>query len=114
QAHRETYRTFWRWSDAAVDCAMLHGFISTVFNWRVHVGAKINPRTFRNFPMQGNGSELLRLGCSLAVERGIEVVAPVHDALLVHAPLDRLDRDVEKTRACMAEASRVVLGGFEL
>ena len=25
-----------------------------------------------------------------------------------------MDRDVEKTRACMAEASRVVLGGFEL
>jgi hypothetical protein len=30
------------------------------------------------------------------------------------APLDRLDDDVAAMRACMAEASRAVLGGFEL
>src|SRR5262249_55953059 len=38
RAHRETYRTFWRWSDAAVDHAMLHGTLHTVFGWCVHVG----------------------------------------------------------------------------
>ena len=33
---------------------------------------------------------------------------------MVHAPIDRIDEDVATMRACMAEASRIVLSGFEL
>jgi hypothetical protein len=114
RAHRETYRTFWQWSDAAVDQAMLISSLHTVFGWHVHVGESANPRSLRNFPMQANGSEMLRLVCCLATERGIEVCAPIHDAVLICAPLDRLEADIAEMRAIMAEASRVVLGGFEL
>ena len=112
--HHETYREFWRWSDAAVDHAMLHGSLHTVFGWRIHVGENPNPRSLRNFCMQGNAAEMLRLACCFATERGIEVCALVHDAILICAPLDRLDEDVACMRAIMAEASRIVLGGFEL
>jgi DNA polymerase-1 len=113
-AHRTTYRTFWRWSDAALDTAMLTGSLNSVFGWHVHVGEAPNPRSLRNFPMQANGAEMLRLACCLATERGLEVCAPVHDAVLIHAPLDRLDAAIATMRTAMAEASRVVLGGFEL
>jgi DNA polymerase I-like protein with 3'-5' exonuclease and polymerase domains len=113
--HHETYKVFWRWSDAVVDYAMLHGSITTVFGFHVRVGAdNTNPRSLRNFPMQGNGAEMLRLACCLATEQGIEVCAPVHDAILIAAPLDRIEADVARTRAAMAEASRIVLAGFEL
>jgi hypothetical protein len=64
--------------------------------------------------MQANGAEMLRLACCLGTERGIEVCAPVHDAVLICAPLDRLDQDVARMQDAMREASRVVLGGFEL
>jgi DNA polymerase I-like protein with 3'-5' exonuclease and polymerase domains len=114
RAHRETYCVFWRWSDAALDTAMLTGSLHTVFGWHVHVAENANPRSLRNFPMQANGAEMLRLACCLATERGIEVCAPVHDAVLICAPLDRLEAAVAAMRAAMAEASRVVLGGFEL
>ena len=57
---------------------------------------------------------MLRIACCLATEAGLEVCAPVHDALLLAAPLDRLDEDVARLRACMAEASRIVLAGFEI
>ena len=114
RAHHETYRTFWRWSDAAVDHAMLRGSLHTVFGWHVHAGEGVNPRSLRNFPMQANGAEMLRLACCLATERTIEVCAPVHDAVLICAPADRLDEDVARMRACMAEASRAVLAGCEL
>jgi DNA polymerase I len=33
RTHRETYRRFWAWSDAAVDTAMLAGSLETVFGW---------------------------------------------------------------------------------
>jgi hypothetical protein len=114
RAHQQTYRTFWRWSEAALDYAMLTGSLHTVFGWHVHVDAASNPRSLRNFPMQANGAEMLRLACCLATEQGVEVCAPVHDAVLICAPLDRLDADIARMRAAMAEASRAVLGGFEL
>lgn len=114
RAHRDTYRNFWRWSDAAVDHAMLHGWLYTVFGWYVRVDENPNPRSLRNFPMQANGAEMLRLACCLATERDIEVCAPVHDAVLIYAPLDQLEDDIAGMRAAMAEASQIVLNGFEL
>jgi hypothetical protein len=114
RAHHETYKTFWRWSDAAVDQAMLTGLIHTVFGWPIRVGEKVNPRSLRNFCMQANAAEMLRIAGCLATERGIEVCAPIHDAVLICAPLDRLDADIAGMRAAMAEASRAVLAGFEL
>jgi DNA polymerase I len=114
RAHRETYRRFWAWSDAALDQAMLLGVIRTVFGWPIRVGERSNPRSLRNFPMQANGAEMLRIACCLAAERGIEVCAPVHDAVLICAPIERLAADVAAMRSAMAEASRLVLAGFEL
>jgi DNA polymerase I len=112
--HHETYRKFWAWSDAGVDAAMLTGSLHTVFGWHMHLGEAPNPRSVRNFPMQANAAEMMRLAACLATERGIEVCAPVHDAFLICAPLDRLDQDIAAMRAAMAEASRIVLKGFEL
>jgi hypothetical protein len=112
--HQQTYPTYWKWSEAAVNHAMLRGWLNTVFGWRVHVGQDANPRSLANFPMQANGAEMLRLACCLATERGICVCAPVHDALLIEAPAAELDRAIADTQAVMAEASRIVLDGFEL
>jgi hypothetical protein len=112
--HRETYPTFWRWSEAAVNHAMLRGWLQTVFGWQVQVGPRANPRSLANFPMQANGAEMLRLACCLATERGIAVCAPVHDALLVEGSVEEIQDVVAQTQAVMAEASRVVLAGFEL
>lgn len=112
--HHETYRVFWHWSDAAVDHAMLTCGLHTVFGWKVKVPAVSNERSLRNFPMQANGAEMLRLACCLATERGIEVCAPVHDAVLICAPLERLDAEVVRMQDTMREASHIVLRGFEL
>jgi DNA polymerase-1 len=114
QAHKDAYRQFWKWSESAVDHAMLHGFLDTVFGWTIHIDANANPRSLRNFPMQANGSEMLRLACCLGTELGAQVAAPVHDAVLVCAPDEDFEDQVAIMRECMAEASRVVLSGFEL
>jgi DNA polymerase I len=113
RAHRETYRAFWRWSDTAVDHAMLRGTLHTAFGWHVHVDEKANPRSLRNFPMQGNGAEMLRLACCFAVESGIEVCAPVHDAVLICAPIDQLEADVERMKWCGLRRSCLAALSFE-
>jgi hypothetical protein len=114
RAHHEAYRRFWDWSDAMVDYAMLYNHIYTVFGWVIHVDDNVNSRSLRNFPMQANGAEMLRLAFCLATEAGIEVCAPVHDALLICSPIDRVEEDVARTEGFMREASRIVLAGFEL
>jgi hypothetical protein len=112
--HRQTYPAYWRWSESAVSHAMLLGELHTVFGWRVHVGPEANPRSLANFPMQANGAEMLRLACCLATERGIDVCAPVHDALLVEGGADGIESVVKDTQQAMREASELVLPGFPL
>jgi hypothetical protein len=74
----------------------------------------VNPRSVRNFPMQANGAEMMRLACCLATENGVELVAPVHDGFLIHAPVDQIDEMVSRMCAAMAKASKIILRGFEL
>lgn len=114
ETHRRTYARFWGWSDDVLETALARGWIETVFGWRYHLPSDPNERTIRNFPMQANGAEMLRTACILGTEAGIEISAPVHDAVLIHAPLERFDEEVAAMKAAMVGASRVVLDGFEI
>lgn len=114
EAHRRTFATFWRWSDAVVDHGMLTGKLQAAFGWTLHVDRHTKTRTLRNFPMQANGAEMLRIACIGLVEAGIGVCAPVHDAVLIEAPAAEIEAAVRKTQAIMREASAAVLGGFEV
>jgi len=112
--HRVTYATFWEWSDAVVNFAMVRGFLVTRFGWRVNVPPDANTRSVRNFPMQANGAEMLRLACCLGAERGVPICAPVHDAVLIEAPVDEIDEVVAEMAGAMRQASELVLDGFSL
>lgn len=114
ELHHRTYPVFWRWSDGVVDQAVLGGRLWSAFGWQLHIPAEINDRSLRNFPMQANGAEMMRIAAILMTESGIRVCAPVHDAFLIEAPLDELDTAVELASNLMREASRLVLGSFEL
>ncbi|MDA0995216.1 MAG: DNA polymerase, partial [Proteobacteria bacterium] len=112
--HRQTYPRFWKWSDSAVDEAVLGGRLWSTFGWQIQTGDEVNDRSLRNFPMQANGAEMLRIASILLTEAGVRVCAPVHDALLIEAPLEDLEDAVATTQSLMREASSAVLGGFEL
>ena len=114
QKHRETYRRFWRWSQNVVDAAMAREPLSTVFGWRLRAAGDANPRSLRNFPMQANGAEMLRIACCLGSERSVHICAPVHDAILIEAPVDEIEAEVARMQSYMQTASRIVLGGLEL
>ncbi|MGD9671450.1 MAG: DNA polymerase [Hyphomicrobiaceae bacterium] len=114
ERHRRIFPRFWHWSDAIEAEGLLHGRLHSVFGWQVAVGADANPRFLRNFPMQANGAEMLRLACCLTTEAGIRVCATLHDALLIEANLEDLEKAIADTQRLMAEASAIVLDGFEL
>jgi hypothetical protein len=114
QKHRETYPRFWRWAQSVVDAALYRLDLKTVFGWHLCPRDDPNPRSIRNFPMQANGAEMLRLACILATERGVCINAPVHDAVLAEAAADEIEHTSALLQAHMRTASRVVLDGFEL
>ncbi len=113
-AHRRAYRVFWAWVERATDSAKLQNYIDTCFGWRLHVTAETRTTSLLNHPMQAHGAEMLRLACILVTEQGIDVCAPVHDALLVECAESELDGVVAQVRALMGRASRLVLAGFEV
>lgn len=112
--HKERFRQFWRWSDAVQDQAVLTGKLQTVYGWSVHAGVDTNVRSMLNFPMQGNGAEMMRLACCDATEAGITVCCPVQDAVLIEAPAADIDAAVEAMQGYMRRAGEIVLGGFPL
>ena len=111
QKHRETYRKFWAWAENNKDRGLLGLKLETCFGWPIQVTAgDAKPNTFLNWPMQAHGAEMMRIACILAVERGIQLCAPIHDALLIEAPLDQINSEVVRLKECMSEASEAVLG----
>jgi DNA polymerase I len=108
------YPDYDQWARASTDTGLLGGVMRTAFGWTYHVQPGTRPRTLRNFPMQSGGAEMMRLACCLATERGVTVCCPVHDALLVEADDDQIGDVVEVAEAAMAEASRLVLSGYEI
>jgi hypothetical protein len=112
--YHRVFKTFWKWSDNSVSRSLIHNRQDTVFGWTLRFLERPRINSVRNFFMQANGAEMMRLAACLATENGILVCAPVHDAFLITAPIDRLPADVERMRAYMEEASAVVLNGFRL
>jgi len=110
--HRMTYKKYWEWSDAVLNDAFLEGRLWTVFGWQLHTADEANDRSLRNFPLQANGAEILRLTCIQLIADGVKLCAPVHDAVLIEAPLSQLDAAVKHTQAVMSKASAAVLDGF--
>lgn len=112
--HRATFSRFWEWSDRVLEYANYSGKLHTTFNWTIHTSESSGASSLRNFPMQANGSEMLRLATIFGIERGIKICAPVHDAFLIEAPTHLIESHVSIMQEAMSDASAVVLDGFRL
>jgi DNA polymerase-1 len=111
---RAQFRAFESYAARAIDHAGLALEISTPFGWRMRCPSGMNPRTIRNFPIQSTGAEILHVAGVLAERRGIEIVAPVHDALMAEADADREEEVSAALDRVMRDAAAVVLRGYEL
>ena len=69
-------------------------------------------RTFLNFPMQANASELMRLVIIRA--RKLRLIGCAHDSFLIEDTVDRIEQSVAEMQEIMRRSSRDLLGGFEL
>ena len=108
---KNTYHVYFSWIKKIVAKSMIRGYMTTKFGWRywLQPTATINPRTLYNFPIQGNGSEMLRIAAIGICNAGIECNALIHDGLLVHVPRKKFRKQFMKVKKIMEDASRKIL-----
>jgi DNA polymerase I-like protein with 3'-5' exonuclease and polymerase domains len=109
--HRQQFAQYWAWSDDYVAHALQTGIVRTALGWSYRIGlvGAVNDRSIRNWPIQSAGADILRIACILAVRHGVKLLAPIHDAVLIEAPIARIEADVALMREIMRRASRIVL-----
>jgi hypothetical protein len=115
EKHRDIYSRYWEWAEKRVELFIHETHLEeTIFGWRHRLNARLKAWQIRNqslnFPMQSTCAEILRWACIYATEGGIEVLAPVHDALLVGCKTTAVEDTIMRTRGCMDRASELVLG----
>jgi DNA polymerase-1 len=112
--HWSLYPDFWRWSRRTIDAATLGLPLTTRCGWKLQYppfsGAIASPRTAQNFPVQATGAEMMRYAAIHAVEAGLSICCPVHDAFLIEAPIDRIEEDAKLLVRIMGDASEAILG----
>jgi hypothetical protein len=110
--HQETYPTYWQRSEQVSVSAFSNGLLMTPFGWPLHVQPAHSPNSVTNQPMQGAGSDMMRLAAIAGTEAGLGVVAPIHDAFLLVAPLERLEADIRHLQEIMTKAGEAVTDGM--
>jgi len=111
---RARFRTFENFAHSATDHAGLDLEISTPFGWRMRCPSGVSKNTVRNFPVQSTGAEILHVASVLAERRGVQIVAPVHDAFTAEAEAKDAEGISAELDRLMRDASRVVLRGYEI
>jgi len=112
--HRLAYPGYWAYSRMTLETAAFKRELWTALDWRLNDAHRQKRNTLLNFPMQAHGAEILRLACCMATEEGLEVVAPLHDALLVHVGSDRIEETIGRIQFCWRQSSSALLDGFAL
>lgn len=115
RGHDLRYRDFWEWLDNVVTSAYSRGWIRTRLGWQTRVLHEARPTSVQNWTMQATGSDILRVACILAHKRGLKILAPIHDAILLEAPEENWQEHAEALKECMENAAAYILpGGFSI
>jgi DNA polymerase I len=112
--HHGRYDGYWEWSDYKLQLAFENGELVARDGWRCGVNSLSSIFTARNWLIQANSAAIFRYAGLLMRRLGLPVIALVHDAVLIEAPLDQLDRIQALAIECLERASRRFLYGLTL
>jgi DNA polymerase I len=109
--HKRAYPRFWEWREQQVQRAMLDRRILTTFGWPLRITTSPNKRSLYNFPMQGDGAEMLRLAAVELCEANIVPCMLVHDGILFEVEnLEQRELAVEIMRKAGLETCGLEIG----
>jgi DNA polymerase-1 len=106
----KTFSAYARWRKIVRTLILGYGRLWVWDGWQCLLGTQPNIRSALNWPVQSTGAVLLRLAITLAARKGVRVIAPVHDAIMIEAREDQIEEHVRLAREAMDEACYAVLG----
>ena len=112
--HHRLFPDFWDWSEQMVQAAFDRGRITTPCGWTSRVPFASNPRTWRNFPIQSTGGDIMRLTVIYLDRQNVRLLAPIHDGFLLSCRRDQLPELNEAISFAFGTAVEQVLPGFPL
>ena len=108
--HRELFSTYWAWAHDWLAHGLDTGTMQTPLDWSMVTGeTELGERSLINWPVQSSGADILRIAVVWATRKGLRLLAPIHDALLIESACDRINHDVALLQELMRRASRIVL-----
>ncbi len=110
KTHKQRFHKYWTWNTNFIDMGVMNGKVKTNFYWQFYTSNVQRINSLKNWPMQSNGAEILRLAISMCFDDGIKVIGPVHDAILIESPASKIEDDVKNTIKCMEDASEYIIG----
>jgi DNA polymerase I len=112
--HHELFAGYWKWSDGVVAAAIHSGSYTSCHGWHYTVQPPFNMRSLRNWPVQTTGADILRCAVVFANAIGVEMLATVHDAVLIQASEERIETAAAEMAECMKLSAALLTGGFNL
>jgi DNA polymerase I len=125
QSFRERYPRMVEYAHETVLRGTSNGQLKTRLDWRLHIrdliasryalegqpklANQLTPNSLRNWPVQSNAAEILRVAVIEATDRGVAVVGTLHDALFIESAVEEIERHVRVAQDAMREASATIL-----
>src|SRR5262249_3877343 len=102
---------FWNWSNRYTTHAIRKSACQTIAGWPRRVTRKDNPRSIANFPVQGSGSDLMRLAVVYLSRHGLQLLGTNHDGFLLECQRAELPKLRVAVDAALKQAVQQIMPG---
>jgi hypothetical protein len=106
QSHKEVYRDYWKWVFKISNNYKAGYYLQTNDNF-VLFPDNDRMTSVRNFLVQGNAASITRLAVVKAIKLGLQVIAPLHDAIYMYS--EQSETEHKLLERCMLEATAEIL-----
>jgi DNA polymerase-1 len=110
---KNLYKDYFKYIDMRMNNTGRDLRISTVYGWNRWLCKyqRTTQNSWRNFPIQANGAEILRTAIRKLHDNNFKIAATIHDALLIEIPIAEHKQLIKAARNLMTEAAIEVVGG---
>lgn len=110
--HKEIYWRYHEWLEEMEMDFRSRGYIRLFDGHLLWLSNDLEKKilSVRNHPVQGTGAVILRLAVDYALDAGLKVVAPLHDAIYHEHDISATDEANAVLKACMDRAVYTVFG----
>ncbi len=106
--HKKSYSRYWEFVEATQATASLTCSNISQLGWIRRYQGNYNPRAAQNFPIQAAGADCLIQATVALFDAGFEILATVHDAVLVSLETPEQAEDV---KCIMTDSIKSITGG---